>query len=171
MANILTLDEASRVVKVDPIEEELELADILPQVDAIIQEATGWDWANDNPINPVAKHAARCRLAIDYDLGAMNPSQSATLERAYTSAIIKLEALVIGLQAIQNINSTSYVEDMKVYLESEALGLNMIDYNRLSHANKYDVAQSILNNRPSGGYTNKEAIQEALDTSVKVVMP
>lgn len=91
MANILTADEAARIVAVDPDDEKL--MDILPQIDAAIEMATGRDWTVDSPVNPIAKRAASLRLAVDYDLGAMNPSQTATLEHAYASAILQLEAI------------------------------------------------------------------------------
>ena len=62
MANILTADEAARVVSVDVT--DLKLADVLPQVDAYIQQATGRDWTQDGPVNPTAKAAARLQLAL-----------------------------------------------------------------------------------------------------------
>lgn len=169
MANILTFDEASRVVMVDPTDEKL--ADILPQVDAYIREATGWDWVSDDPVRPEAKSAARLQLALIYDLGVMQPSQIAVLRSGLISSLAQLETIAIGLQAIQNVNKAMYSEDMKVYLESEMLGLNLLNYNRLSHASKYSVIENVLTNRPSQGYTNIEDIQTTLDTAVKVVMP
>lgn len=169
MANILTPDEASRVVKVDPADEVL--ADILPQVDAYIREATGRDWTLDDPIKPEAKSAARLQLALFYDLGAMQPSQLAVLRAGLLSALAQLETISIGLEAVQNVNAAPYIEDMKVYLESEALGLKLIDYNRLSQASKYNVSENVLNNRPAPGFASKEEIQAAFDAVVKVVMP
>lgn len=169
MANILTFDEGSRVVMVDPDDEKL--GDLLPQVDAYIREATGWDWAKDNPIRTEAKAAARLQLALIYDLGVMQPSQIAVLRSGLISALAQLETIAVGLQAIQNINKAAYVEDMKLYLESGMLGLNLITYNRLSHAGKYSVSRDILTNRPSKGYANQEEIQAALDAAVKVVIP
>lgn len=168
MTNILTADEAALIVADDANSPKLAL--ILPQVDATIEQATGRDWTQDDPINPVAKRAATCRLAIDYDLGAMAPQQIATLERAYLSAITQLEAMEVGSSALQYINSASYVEDMETYLASEALGLNLIDYNKLLSAGKYSVAEAVLNGRPSDGYTDSDAIQAALDTAVKTII-
>lgn len=169
MANILTADEASRVVMVDPTDERL--ADVLPQVDYYIQQATGRDWTQDNPANPVAKRVARLQLALTYDLGAMLPSQINVLRSGIICALNQLESIAVGLQAVDNINTAAYVEDMKIYLESDALGLNLIDYNRLIHAGKYSVAKAVLDGRPSNGYTDVKSIQTALDVAVKVVLP
>lgn len=168
MANILTADEASRVVMVDPTDERL--ADVLPQVDSYIQQATGRDWTQDATIRPEAKAAARLQLALTYDLGAMQPSQINILRSGLISALTQLEAIAAGLQAIANVNSAFYVEDMETYLASEALGLNLTDYNKLLSAGKYNVAEAVLNGRPSNGYTDANAIQAALDAAVKTII-
>jgi hypothetical protein len=91
MAYILTLNEGARVLRLDPADELL--ADILPQIDALIKQATGKDWAADSPVHPLAKRAATCRIAIDYDLASMSPSQISTLERAYIAAVTQLEEI------------------------------------------------------------------------------
>ncbi len=57
MANILTAEEASRAVAVEPTDEKL--LDILPQVDAYVIGATGRDWTADETICPEAKAAAK----------------------------------------------------------------------------------------------------------------
>lgn len=168
MTNILTTAEASRVVMVDPTDERL--ADVLPQVDSYIQQATGRDWTQDNSIRPEAKAAARLKLALTYDLGAMQPSQINTLRSGLICALTQLETIATGLKAIDNVNGTSYVEDMETYLASEALGLNLIDYNKLLSVGKYSVAEAVLNGRPSDGYTDADAIQAVLDTAVKTII-
>lgn len=169
MANVLTADEAARVVSVDPTDERL--ADVLPQVDAYILQATGHDWTKDNPIRPEAKAAARLQLALTYDLGAMQPSQLSVLRSALICALAQLETIVSGLNALADVNSAAYAQDMQIYLTSGALGLNLIDYNRLNRAGKYSTAKAVLNSRPSGGYTDEDAVQTALDAAVKAVMP
>lgn len=169
MANILTADEAALIVSTDANDAKLAL--ILPQVDAAIEEATGRDWTQDSPINSVAKRAATCRLVIDYDFDTMNPQQTATLERAYMSAITQLESITVGMQALANVNSAAYVEDMQVYIESDALGLNLIDYNRMRYTGRYSVAKSLLDGRPAGGYADVPTMQTALDVAIKAVMP
>ena len=166
MTNILTTDEAARVVGEDSTAERL--LDVLPQVDSYVNGATGHDWTADTAINPEAKAAARLYLALTYDLMSMQQNQIDALNRALISSLTRLEAIATELQTIQNINSTQYVEDMRTYLESGTLGLNLIAYNRLS--GRQNIAQAVLNGRPFGGYTNKATIQTALDTAVKAVM-
>lgn len=100
MAYILTVEEAARVVSVDVTDEKL--ADVLPQVDAYVQQATGRDWTQDDPVNPTAKAAARLQLALTYDLMAMQPSQVASLRAGLICAVTQLEAIAAGLQAIQS---------------------------------------------------------------------
>ncbi|MGW8114042.1 hypothetical protein ACVS9P_02465 [Caproicibacterium sp. NSD3] len=168
MANILTATEAADIVSVDPTDSRLLM--ILPQVDSTIQEATGRDWTQGSPIHPIAKRAAMCRLAVDYDLGAMNPQQTATMERAYLSAITQLESIQAGMQALQNINSAVNADDMLVYLQSDTLGLNLIDFKRLSFGGQEATAKAVLDARPVGNYADTDAVQTALDTAMKAVV-
>lgn len=168
MTNILTADEASRVVMVDSTDERL--ADVLPQVDSYIQQATGRDWTQDSTIRPEAKAAARLQLALTYDLGAMQPSQINILKSGLVCALNQLESMAVGLQAIGNVNSVIYVEDMKAYIETEALGLNLITYNRLTYTGKYCVAEAVLNGRPSDGYKDVNSIQTVLDNAIKTII-
>lgn len=168
MANILTAEEAARVVVTDPTDERL--LDVLPQVDSYVNGASGHDWAKDSPINPEAKAAARLQLALTYDLMSMNQCQIDALQRALISSLSRLEAMAIGVQADQNINTAMYVEDMQTYLESGALGLNLITYNRLWPSTRRSVAQAMLDGRPTGGYADLPAIQTALDTAIKAVL-
>jgi hypothetical protein len=96
VANILTLDEAARAAAVEHNDEKL--LDILPQVDAYVNGATGHDWAADNPIHPEAKAAARLYLVLFYDLMSMQPGQIAALNRALVSVLTRLEALAADLE-------------------------------------------------------------------------
>lgn len=169
MANILTAEEAARVVVADPADQSL--LDVLPQVDAAIEEATGRDWTQDAPIDPIAKRAARCRLAVDYDLGSMAPQQTAVMERAYASAITQLEAKAVGMQALKNVNTVIYADDMLTYLSSGALGLNLVAFNRLLWGCQKQVAKAVLDARPIDGYADVGTVQAALDAAVKAVMP
>lgn len=166
--NILTADEASRVVIVDPTDEKL--ADVLPQVDSYIQQATGRNWTQDSPIRTEAKAAARLQLALTYDLGAMQPSQINVLRSGLVSALAQLESIALELQAISDVNNALYVEDMEIYLVSGALGLNLINYNRLLSAGKYSIAKAVLDGRPSNGYTDVDAIQIVADTTIKTII-
>ncbi len=90
--NILTKEEAARVVGVDPSDERL--SDILPQVDSFIKQSTGRDWTQDSPIKTEAKEAARLRLALTYDLMSMQQNQIDALQRALDCALMQLEFYV-----------------------------------------------------------------------------
>lgn len=94
MANILTIEEAARAVAVYPADEKL--LDILPQVDAYVNGATGHDWLADEPINPEAKAAARIYLVLLYDLMSMQQNQIDALNRALVSSLARLEALLVN---------------------------------------------------------------------------
>ena len=95
MANILTAEEAARAVAVEPTDEKL--LDILPQVDAFVNGATGHDWTADETINPEAKAAARIYLVLLYDLMSMQQNQTDALNRALASSLARLEALANSL--------------------------------------------------------------------------
>jgi hypothetical protein len=92
VTNILTAEEAARVVGVDPSDERL--LDLLPQIDAYVNGATGRDWTKDDPICPEAKSAARLQLALTYDLMSMQENQIAALRRALISSLARLENMV-----------------------------------------------------------------------------
>jgi hypothetical protein len=91
MANILTAAEAATVLRCDVTDQAM--LDLLPQVDAYVNYATGRDWTLDHPIRPVAKSAARILLTRAHeDPGAM--SQPAN------SISWGLQACMMQLQAI-----------------------------------------------------------------------
>lgn len=94
MANILTAEEAARAVAVEPMDEKL--LDILPQVDAYINGATGHDWTADKTIHPEAKAAARIYLVLLYDLMSMQQNQTDALNRALSSSLARLETLAMN---------------------------------------------------------------------------
>ena len=91
MANILTTLEAARAVAVDPTDDKLP--DILPQVDAYVNGATGRDWTADETISPEAKAAARIYLVLIYDLMSMQQNQIDALNRALASSLARLEVI------------------------------------------------------------------------------
>lgn len=167
MANILTAAEGADIASASSTDARLLM--VLSQVDSTIQQATGRDWTKDSPVHPIAKRAAMCRLAIDYDLGTLTPQQNAVLERAYTSALAQLETLAVGLSALDNVNAARSARDMVIYLASDALGLNLLDYNRLLPGYQQSVAQAVLDGRPSDGYADTDALQAVLDTAVEAV--
>lgn len=177
MVNILTAEQGADIVGADP--EDTRLLLMLPQVDAAVEEATGRDWTQDTPIHPIAQRAAMCRLAIDYDLGAMLPQQNAVMERAYVTACAQLETIAVGIAALATVNAISqspanetvYIDDMLDALSNGALGLNLKDFNRLSPTGRRGVAQTILAGRPAGGYAGLVDLQAALDAAVREALP
>jgi hypothetical protein len=168
MANILTLDEAARVVSVDSTDEKL--ADVLPQVDSYIQTATGRDWTADSPVNPTAKAAARLYLALTYDLMAMQQNQIDALNRAIGSSLLQLESIQVGLKAIDDVNAAYDANDMLLCITSGALGLNLNEFNRLRLSGQHEAAQAVLSDRPHDGYSDVSTIQTALDSAVRPML-
>lgn len=67
--SILTSSEAATVLRCES--DDQNMLDLLPQVDAYIENATGWKWAEDEVINPTAKSAARMLLVQWHE----NPAQ------------------------------------------------------------------------------------------------
>lgn len=95
MANILTATEAANILRC--AETDPAMLDLLPQVDAYIQNATGRDWAADDPVPPEAKSAARMLLVRWHeDPGSM--AAGASLGFGLTAALVQLEALALQLE-------------------------------------------------------------------------
>lgn len=94
MANILGIDEAARVLRVE--EHDELMLDTLNVVDAYIEQATGRDWAADSTIEPLAKSAARILLVRLYE----DPGQMATaaMGPALQAALSQLEARALALE-------------------------------------------------------------------------
>ncbi len=64
---------------------------------------------------------------------------------------------------VKNINMVETVEDMKRAIEDPYLALNLNQYNKLSEIKKLIVSEEMLEERPSGGYYDKQAVQNELD--------
>lgn len=97
MANILTETEAASVLRVE-IDDQV-MMDLLPQVDAYIQMATGRDWAADSPVRPEARSAARMLLVKWYeDPGAMGVAYGGALGFGLSASLTQLEALALQLE-------------------------------------------------------------------------
>jgi hypothetical protein len=91
VANILTAAEAATVLRT--VDTDQNMLDLLPQVDAYIQNATGRDWTQDNPIRPEVKSAARMLLTMWYENPAMLASGISSLSHGLAAALVQLEAL------------------------------------------------------------------------------
>ncbi len=94
MANILTTSEAANVLKC--AEDDPAMLDLLPLVDAYINDATGWDWTAEYPetAEPQAKSAARILLVQWHeDPGRINGG--GTLGLGFNAVITQLKALAL----------------------------------------------------------------------------
>ena len=99
MANILTAAEAARVVRTE-VTDQIML-DLLPSVDAYIQQATGRDWTKDTTVRAEAKSAARMLLVMWYENPGMVGNGITTLGSGLTAALLQLEALAMQYMEFQ----------------------------------------------------------------------
>lgn len=107
MANILTAQEAANVLRcavTDPL-----MLDLLQQVDAHIRGATGRDWSIDNPVDPLAKEAARILMVQWHeDPGRMGNSNA--LNFGWQSVIVKLQAKALRYHNLAGRNGAGPIE-------------------------------------------------------------
>ena len=93
MTNILSAAEAAIVLRCDAT--DARMLQLLPQIDATLQEATGHDWQNDSPITETAKAAARMLLVPWYEdpgmIGGIN-----SIGFGLTFALAQLQALALN---------------------------------------------------------------------------
>lgn len=95
MTTVLTAAEAARVLRLEA--SDGIMLDLLPQVDAYLEQATGRDWTGDDPIHSQAKVAARILLVRWYeDPGAL--ANEAVLGLGFSAALTQLEALALELE-------------------------------------------------------------------------
>ncbi len=93
--NILTAAEAAtalRTVVTDPA-----MLQLLPQVDAYIETATGRDWTGDEPIYEQAKAAARMLLVRWHEDPGMMGQAQGLLPQGCSAALAQLEAIALKL--------------------------------------------------------------------------
>lgn len=86
MTNILTADEGANFVRTENT--DAVMLQLLPFVDAYINNATGHDWTSDATINDTAKLAAGMLLVHWYD----NPGAVGVSIETVSSALVQLEA-------------------------------------------------------------------------------
>jgi len=96
MANILTASEAATVLRCETT--DADMLALLPAVDAYIKNATGHDWASDNPVLPEAKSAARMLLVKWHEDPGMMSNGTASLGYGLASCLIQLEAKALRYQ-------------------------------------------------------------------------
>lgn len=94
--HILTDQEAADLLRCEVTDPNMLL--LLPLVDTHIKNATGRDWAADDPIEPTAKTAAMILLVRWHeDPGGM--AGAAAPSAALTSLLVQLEAIALELAA------------------------------------------------------------------------
>lgn len=106
MANILTVSEAANALRCEQDDENM--LDLLPLVDAYIQNATGHDWAADSTVHESAKAAARILLALWHE----NPAQISTqgaLPWGLSAALAQLEALALRYSIFEGLSGAGWV--------------------------------------------------------------
>jgi len=91
---ILTDTEAATVLRCE--DDDQNMLDLLPLVDAYIKNATGHDWAADDTIRPEAKTAARMLLVMWHENPAMMASGLMTLSFGLSAALVQLEVIAMS---------------------------------------------------------------------------
>jgi hypothetical protein len=95
VTNILTTTEGANALRTAT--NDVLMLDLLSQVDAYINNATGRDWTADSPIRPEAKAAARMLLVRWHeDPGGM--AAGSALGFGLSAAVVQLEALALQLE-------------------------------------------------------------------------
>lgn len=89
MPNILTTTQGANALRVAT--NDSRMADLLPQVDRYIRDATGRDWTADVTIHPTAIAAATMLLVQWFDNPSMIGSEG-VLGHGLTAALTQLEA-------------------------------------------------------------------------------
>lgn len=100
MAYILSVDEAANALRTDT--SDLVMLDLLPMVDAYIEQATGRDWAADATIAPEARSAARMLLVLWYENPAMVGAEG-SLHYGLRAALTQLEAKALRWKHFEGI--------------------------------------------------------------------
>lgn len=116
MTNILNAVEAANVLRCE--NDDALMLDLLPGIDAYLENATGRDWTGDSPIYPAAKAAARILLVRAHeDPGALS-QPAASLSWGLQGCLAQLEGLALTLES-------SGVPDETLALESHNLHTEM----------------------------------------------
>jgi hypothetical protein len=105
--SILTAIEAATVLRCETNDDNM--LDLLDQVDAYIENATGWKWSQDSAINPAAKSAARMLLVQWYEnpgqLGYESGRSETVLGFGLNAVLLQLKAEAKRLTELAELNS------------------------------------------------------------------
>ncbi len=102
MTSILTPTEAATVLRCEINDQNM--LDLLPQVDAHIENATGWKWTEDEAINPTAKAAARMLLVQWHENPAQLGSES-VLSFGLNAVLLQLKAEAVRLNELLELST------------------------------------------------------------------
>ena len=100
MGSILTTFEAANVLRCE--ENDPTMLDLLEQVSAFIENATGWKWSEDGVISASAKSAARMLLVQWFE----NPAQTGSeyevpLTFGLNAVLLQLKAEAVRLKELE----------------------------------------------------------------------
>lgn len=104
---ILTIQEAATVLRCDT--DDPNMLDLLPLVDKYIQDATGHDWAQDEPVYASAKAAARMLLVLWHENPGMISSGMTSLSWGLSAALSQLEARALLYHTFEGLSSAGYI--------------------------------------------------------------
>jgi len=101
MAHILTAEEAATVLRCE--EDDALMLQLLDQVDAYINDATGWDWRAEYPDEayPQAKSAARMLIVKWHENPGMAGSAEDSLSFGLRAVLMQLKALALELAELE----------------------------------------------------------------------
>jgi hypothetical protein len=102
MTNILTVPEAANTLRCAT--DDPAMLDLLPLVDAAINEMTGHDWTADAPVSSLAKAAARILITRWHEDPGMMANRNAILPFGLEQALLTaaLNALSPVAETVQN---------------------------------------------------------------------
>lgn len=95
MTNLLTSEQAAEALRCDVT--DTRMLDLLSQVDRYIENATGRDWTQDDPIVPEAVSAATMLLTRWFENPAVLTGESVEMPQGLSSLLLTLEIKAIDL--------------------------------------------------------------------------
>ena len=99
MGSILTTFEAANVLRCE--ENDPTMLDLLEQVSAFIENATGWKWSEDGVISASAKSAARMLLVQWFENPAQTGANETPLTFGLNAVLLQLKAEAVRLKELE----------------------------------------------------------------------
>ena len=96
---ILTMTEAATALR--SAEDDPNMLDLLPLVDAYLKQATGRDWTADDPIYDEAKSAARMLLVMWHENPGMINMPGSSLGFGLAAVLFQLKMLALRYKVFQ----------------------------------------------------------------------